>query len=217
MLQTIAVVRGPVTRTSGDAVYTFSSWSDASPDHTITVRVTPATYTASFVRCAVPRTGPPDAVATASATNRDDPRSRFSSGGGGGEGGGRSRRASPTGTHSPIPWDLDSNGAFGDSTAVAPTFTLNEAVSRHASDWRVNTDSKGAFVRPANPRDPSRRRTSAAHEPAACGSGSARRGLRQDQKAKESCRAHARVREGRPPLRTTRTSGVGARASRRYD
>jgi PKD repeat protein len=117
----------------GGTSYLFSSWSDGGAQtHVITATSTPAGYTASFVP-APPANRPPVAVATASATTGTIPLTiRFDG----------SRSSDPDGDALAYSWDLNGDGAFGDSTAVAPTFTYTKP-GRVTVRLRV-TDSKGA-------------------------------------------------------------------------
>jgi glucose/arabinose dehydrogenase len=120
-------------QTSGTSAYTFSSWSDGGAQtHTITVPSTPATYTASFVP-APSSNRPPVAVATASATTGTIPLTIQFNG---------SQSSDPDGDPLTYSWDLNGDGTFGDSTAVAPTFTYTKP-GRVTVRLRV-TDDKGA-------------------------------------------------------------------------
>jgi PKD repeat protein/glucose/arabinose dehydrogenase len=117
----------------GGTSYLFSSWSDGGAQtHTITAPSTPATYTASFVP-GPPSNRPPVAVATASATTGAIPLTIQFNG---------SQSSDPDGDPLTYSWDLNGDGAFGDSTAVAPTFTYTKP-GRVTVRLRV-TDSKGA-------------------------------------------------------------------------
>jgi PKD repeat protein len=117
----------------GGTSYFFSSWSDGGAQtHTITAASTPATYTASFVP-APPSNRPPVAVATASGTTGTIPLTIQFNG---------SQSSDPDGDPLTYSWDLNGDGAFGDSTAVAPTFTYTKP-GRVTVRLRV-TDSKGA-------------------------------------------------------------------------
>jgi PKD repeat protein len=117
----------------GGTSYLFSSWSDGGAQtHTITAPSTPATYTASFVP-APPSNRPPVAVATASATSGAIPLTIQFNG---------SQSSDADGDPITYSWDLNGDGTFGDSTAVAPTYTYTKP-GRVTVRLRV-TDNKGA-------------------------------------------------------------------------
>jgi PKD repeat protein len=101
----------------GGTSYVFSSWSDGGAQtHTITASSTPASYTATFAP-APPANRPPVAVATANPTSGTVPLTvRFDGSG----------SSDPDGDPLTYSWDLNGDSVFGDSTAVAPTFTYTK-------------------------------------------------------------------------------------------
>jgi PKD repeat protein/glucose/arabinose dehydrogenase len=117
----------------GGTSYVFSSWSDGGAQtHSITAPATAATYTATFTPTAPPNR-PPVAVATANPTSGPIPLTvRFDG----------SQSSDPDGDGLSYSWDLNGDGAFGDSTAVAPTFTYTKP-GRVTVRLRV-TDTRGA-------------------------------------------------------------------------
>jgi PKD repeat protein len=117
----------------GGTSYVFSSWSDGGAQtHTITASSSPATYTATFVP-APPANQAPVASATANPTSGTVPLTvRFDGSG----------SRDPDGDPLTYSWDLDGNGVFGDSTAVAPTYTYTKP-GRVTVRLRV-TDTHGA-------------------------------------------------------------------------
>ena len=114
----------------GGIAYTFSSWSDGGAQtHTITAPSTPATYTATFTTA----NRPPVAVATANPTAGTVPLTvRFDG----------SQSSDPDGDPLTYSWDLNGDGAYGDSTAVSPSYTYTKP-GRVTIRLRV-TDSRGA-------------------------------------------------------------------------
>jgi PKD repeat protein/glucose/arabinose dehydrogenase len=117
----------------GGISYVFSSWSDGGAQtHTITAPATAATYTATFTPAGPPNQ-PPVAVATANPASGPIPLTiRFDG----------SQSSDPDGDALSYSWDLNGDGAFGDSTAVAPTFTYTKP-GRVTIRLRV-TDTRGA-------------------------------------------------------------------------
>jgi PKD repeat protein len=101
----------------GGTSYLFSSWSDGGAQtHTLTAPSTPVTYTATFAP-APPANRPPVAVATANPTSGTIPLTvRFDG----------SQSSDPDGDPLSYSWDLDGDGVFGDSTAVAPSNTYTK-------------------------------------------------------------------------------------------
>jgi PKD repeat protein len=96
--------------------YVFSSWSDGGAQtHTITAPASAASYTATFVPSAANR--PPVAVATANPTSGTIPLTvRFDG----------SQSSDPDGDPLTYSWDLNGDGTFGDSSAVAPSYTYTK-------------------------------------------------------------------------------------------
>ena len=117
----------------GGTSYLFSSWSDGGAQtHTITAPSAPASYTATFAP-APPTNTPPVAVATANPTSGTVPLTvRFDGSG----------SSDPDGDPLTYSWDLNGDNVFGDSTAVAPTFTYTKP-GRITARLRV-TDNRGA-------------------------------------------------------------------------
>ena len=110
--------------------YVFTSWSDSGTQtHTITAPATAASYTATFTSA----NRPPVAVATASTTGGPIPLTvRFDG----------LQSSDPDGDPLTYSWDLNGDGVFGDSTAVAPTYTYTKP-GKVTVRLRV-TDSRGA-------------------------------------------------------------------------
>jgi PKD repeat protein/glucose/arabinose dehydrogenase len=117
----------------GGTPYVFSSWSDGGAQtHTITAPGTAASYTATFVPAA-PQNRPPVAVATANPTSGTIPLTvRFDG----------SQSSDPDGDPLTYSWDLNGDGTFGDSSAVAPSYTYTKP-GRVTIRLRV-TDNRGA-------------------------------------------------------------------------
>jgi PKD repeat protein len=94
--------------------YTFSSWLDGgAATHTITAPATAATYTADFLG----PERPPVARFSARPTRGDTPlKVRFNA----------SRSSDPDGDGLRFTWDLNGDGRFGDSRAVAPKHTYKK-------------------------------------------------------------------------------------------
>jgi PKD repeat protein len=117
----------------GGTSYVFSSWSDGGAQtHTITAPATAASYTATFVPSA-PANRPPVAVATANPTSGTIPLTvRFDG----------SQSSDPDGDPLTYSWDLNGDGTFGDSSAVAPSYTYTKP-GRITVRLRV-TDNHGA-------------------------------------------------------------------------
>jgi PKD repeat protein len=114
----------------GGTAYIYSSWSDGGAQtHTITAPATAASYTATFTSA----NRPPVAVVTASTTSGPIPLTvRFDG----------SQSSDPDGDSLTFSWDLNGDGTFGDSSAVAPTYTYTKP-GRVTVRLRV-TDSRGA-------------------------------------------------------------------------
>ena len=100
-------------QTLGGTTYTFGSWSDGGTQtHTVTAPESATTYTATYVANRAPT-----AVLTADPTAGTVPLTvRFSGAG----------SSDPDGDQLAYSWDLDGDGAFGDSTVVAPSFTYTK-------------------------------------------------------------------------------------------
>jgi PKD repeat protein len=124
---------GAPDQSLGGTSYLFSSWSDGGAQtHTITAPSTPASYTATFTP-APPANKPPLAVATANPSSGPIPLTvRFDG----------SQSSDPDGDPLSYSWDLNGDGVFGDSTAVAPTYTYTKP-GRITVRLRV-TDNHGA-------------------------------------------------------------------------
>jgi PKD repeat protein len=117
----------------GGTSYVFSSWSDGGAQtHTIIAPSTPRSYTATFVP-APPANRPPVAVATANPTSGSVPLTvRFDG----------SQSSDPDGDPLSYSWDLNGDGVYGDSSAVAPTYIYTKP-GRVTIRLRV-TDNHGA-------------------------------------------------------------------------
>jgi PKD repeat protein/glucose/arabinose dehydrogenase len=117
----------------GGTSYIFSFWSDGGAQtHTITAPATAASYTATFAPAA-PSNRPPVAVATANPTSGTIPLTvRFDG----------SQSSDPDGDPLTYSWDLNGDGTFGDSSAVAPSYTYTKP-GRVTIRLRV-TDNHGA-------------------------------------------------------------------------
>jgi PKD repeat protein len=115
------------------AVYVFSSWSDGgAATQNIVAPAAPATYTATY---RLDR--PPVAVASATPTSGSVPLTvRFDGSG--------SRDPDPGDTLT-YAWDLDGDGAYDDSTAVAPSYTYTKPGQRTITVRLRVTDNYGAF------------------------------------------------------------------------
>jgi PKD repeat protein len=100
-------------QTLGTTTYAFNSWSDGGVrTHTITAPSTATTYTANYV---VDRA--PSAVLDASSTGGPVPLTiQFSA----------ARSSDPDSEPLTYSWDLNGDGIYGDSTAVAPQFTYTK-------------------------------------------------------------------------------------------
>jgi hypothetical protein len=115
------------------AVYVFSSWSDAgAATHNIVAPAAPATYTATY---RLDR--PPVAVASATPTSGSVPLTvRFD---------GSGSRDPDLGDTLTYAWDLDGDGAYDDSAAVAPSYTYTRPGQRTITVRLRVTDNHGAF------------------------------------------------------------------------
>jgi PKD repeat protein len=122
----------PATQTLGSSTYTFGSWSDGgAATHNITAPATAATYTETYTGSG-PDT-PPTAVATANPTSGAAPLVVNFDGSGSSD-----PDPGDTITYS---WDLNGDGAYGDSTGVKPSFTYATTGTYQAT--LKATDSQG--------------------------------------------------------------------------
>jgi PKD repeat protein len=122
----------PATQSLGGTSYTFGSWSDGgAATHNITAPATATTYTATYSSAS---NTPPNAVATATPTSGSEPLTVSFDGTGSSD-----PDAGDTVTYS---WDLNGDGAFGESTIAKPSFTYTTAGTYNAV-LKV-TDSHGA-------------------------------------------------------------------------
>jgi PKD repeat protein len=106
-------VSADTPQTFGGTTYTFGSWSDGGAQtHTITAPASTTTYTATYLANRAPT-----AVLTANPTTGTVPLTVQFSGAG---------SSDPDGNPLAYSWDLNGDSVFGDSTAVAPTFTYTK-------------------------------------------------------------------------------------------
>jgi poly-gamma-glutamate synthesis protein (capsule biosynthesis protein) len=120
--------------------YVFSSWSDGgAKTHTVTAPDSDTTYAATFVK----RNHPPKAVVGADLMSGQIPLTvRFDASG----------SSDPDDEPLGYSWDLNGDGAFGDSTAVQPARTYRTAgsitVRLRVSDGRGASDTERATILP---------------------------------------------------------------------
>ena len=106
-------VSADTPQTLGGTTYTFGAWSDGGTQtHTVTAPASATTYTATYVANRAPT-----AVLTANPTAGTIPLTVQFSGAG---------SSDPDGDQLAYSWDLNGDGAFGDSTVVASAFTYTK-------------------------------------------------------------------------------------------